>query len=150
MGLAPDGGSFQAENYDELVDSPVAVAEAPAYRFSRDAQDYVLLNVGENKFWDGVRAAGDVEKIVAETQSFWGINPLEKPYWFMNFIVESKGGLEHDHSSVIMTGRRQMRDRKDYIYWLGVVAHEFFHVWNIRNMRPVELARYDYQHEQYT
>jgi len=150
MGFTPDGGSFRAENYDELVDNPVAVAEAPAYRFSHDAQDYVLLNVGENKFWDGARAADDVQKIVAETQSFWGINPLEKPYWFMNFIVESNGGLEHDHSTVIMTGRRQMRDRNDYIHWLGVVAHEFFHVWNVRNMRPIELARYDYQHEQYT
>ena len=49
-----------------------------------------------------------------------------------------------------MTGRRQMRDRDDYIKWLGIVAHEFFHVWNVRHMRPAELAEYDYQHEQYT
>ena len=132
------------------MDNPVAVAKAPAYRFTHNAQDYVLLNVGENEFWDGKQAARDVEKIVAETQSFWGINPLKRPYWFMNFIVEAKGGLEHDHSTVIMTGRRQMRDRDDYIKWLGVVAHEFFHVWNVRNMRPVELAQYDYQNEQYT
>ena len=150
MRLGPDGGSFRADNYDELVDSPVAVANAPSYHFTHDAQDYVLLNVGENAFWDGQQAVRDVEKIVAETQSFWGTNPLERPYWFMNFIVEAKGGLEHDHSTVIMTGRRQMRDRDDYIKWLGVVAHEFFHVWNVRHMRPIELAQYDYQHEQYT
>ena len=68
----------------------------------------------------------------------------------MNFIVGGKGGLEHDHSTVIMTGRRQMRNRNDYIKWLGVVAHEFFHVWNVRHMRPAELAQYDYQNEQYT
>lgn len=68
----------------------------------------------------------------------------------MNFIVEASGGLEHDHSTVIMTGRRQMRNRNDYIKWLGVVAHEFFHVWNVRHMRPLNLAQYDYQHEQYT
>ena len=146
----PNGDGFRADNYDELVDSPVAVAQAPSYRFTHDAQDYVLLNVGENQFWDGKKAARDVEKIVAETQSFWGINPLERTYWFLNFIVESKGGLEHDHSTVIMTGRRQMSDRDDYIKWLGVVAHEFFHVWNVRRMRPVELQQYDYQNEQYT
>ena len=150
MPLAPAGGGFRADNYDELVDSPVAVANAPTYRFTYDAQQYVLLNGGENAFWDGQQAAQDVEKIVAETQKFWGVNPLERPYWFMNFIVEAIGGLEHDHSTVIMTGRRQMRDRDDYVKWLGVVAHEFFHVWNVRNMRPVELAQYDYQHEQYT
>lgn len=150
MRAAPDGDGYRVNNYDELVDNPVAVARAPSYRFTHNAQDYVLLNVGENEFWDGQLAAEDVEKIVAETQSFWGTNPLNRPYWFLNFIVEAKGGLEHDHSTVIMTGRRQMRNRDDYIEWLGVVAHEFFHVWNVRNMRPVELAQYDYQHEQYT
>ena len=147
---ALDGDGFRAENYDELVDNPVAVAKAPVYQFTHEAQDYVLLNVGENEFWDGEQAARDVEKIVAETQSFWGSNPLKRPFWFMNFIVGGKGGLEHDHSTVIMTGRRQMRNRDDYIKWLGVVAHEFFHVWNVRHMRPAGLAKYDYQNEQYT
>ncbi len=143
-------GIYQADNYDELVDNPVAVANAPTYRFTHKKQEYVLLNVGENESWDGQQAALDVERIVEETQAFWGNNPLKRPYWFLNFAVEGKGGLEHDHSTVIMTGRRQMRDRDDYIKWLGVVAHEFFHVWNVRNMRPVELAQFDYQHEQYT
>jgi predicted metalloprotease with PDZ domain len=147
---ALDGNGFRAEDYDELVDNPVAVAMAPVYRFTHQKQDYVLLNVGENEFWDGEQAAQDVEKIVAETQSFWGSNPLKRPFWFMNFIVGGKGGLEHDHSTVIMTGRLQMRNRDDYIKWLGVVAHEFFHVWNVRHMRPAGLAQYDYQNEQYT
>lgn len=146
----PDGKGYRVDNYDELVDNPVAVAKAPVYRFRHQEHDYVLLNVGENEFWDGGLAASDVEKIVAETQSFWRINPLQKPYWFMNFIVERGGGLEHDHSTVIMTGRRQMRDRDKYIKWLSIAAHEFFHVWNVRHMRPVELSRIDYQQEQYT
>ena len=145
-----DGAGFYADDYDELVDSPVAIAPALSYRFTHEALEYVLLNVGDKTFWDGELAVGDVQKIVAETQSFWATNPLKRPYWFMNFIVESKGGLEHDHSTVIMTGRRQMLDRKSYIKWLGTVAHEFFHVWNVRKMRPVELAKYDYQDEQYT
>lgn len=144
------GGGFQASNYDQLVDDPVAIANAPVYRFTNNNQDYRLVNIGENRFWDGKQAAQDVEKIVVETQSFWGINPLQKPYWFLNFIIEAKGGLEHDHSTVMMTGRRHMRDRKAYVKWLGLVAHEFFHVWNVRNMRPLELEQYDYQNEQYT
>jgi len=147
---APDGDGHYAENYDELVDNPMIVARAPSYRFKHKGQDYVLLNVGENEFWDGEQAARDVKKIVVETQSFWQDNPLKKPYWFLNLAVEGKGGLEHDHSTVIMTGRRQMRDRGDYIKWLGIVAHEFFHVWNVRHMRPADLAPYDYQNEQYT
>ena len=150
MPFVSERGVYQADNYDELVDNPVVVANAPTYRFSHRKQEYILLNVGENESWDGQQAALDVEKIVAVTQAFWGNNPLIRPYWFLNFAVEGKGGLEHDHSTVIMTGRRQMRNRDDYIKWLGVVAHEFFHVWNVRHMRPAELARHDYQHEQYT
>ncbi len=148
--LASDGIGYQAANYDQLVDNPVAIANAPIYRFKSRQQDYVLVNIGENQFWDGAQAAADVEKIVRETQSFWRINPLSRPYWFLNFAVEGRGGLEHDHSTVIMTGRRQMRDREAYIKWLGVMAHEFFHVWNVRRLRPAALADYDYQHEQYT
>ena len=145
-----DGDGYEAENYDELVDNPVAVARALTRRFSHENQDYVLLNVGENAFWDGQQAMQDTQKIVKETQTFWDSNPLERPFWFMNFIIEGKGGLEHDHSTVIMTSRRQMSNRDDYIKWLGTVAHEFFHVWNVRHMRPVELGQYDYQQEQYT
>lgn len=147
---AADGNALRADSYDELVDNPVAVAPAAVYRFSHDSQDYVLLNVGDSEFWDGEQAAEDVQKIVAATQDFWDFNPLTRPYWFMNFIIDGKGGLEHDQSTVIMTGRLQMRERKGYIKWLGTVAHEFFHVWNVRHMRPLGLAQYDYQNEQYT
>ena len=142
--------TFLASDFDELVDSPVAVANAPSYRFSVENQDYVLVNIGENEFWDGEQAALDVKKIVSQTQGFWQVNPLERPYWFLNFIVGAGGGLEHDHSTVMMTGRSQPRTRKGYIKWLGLVAHEFFHVWNVRRMKPVELVPYDYQQEQYT
>ena len=146
----PGEAGFRAKGFDELVDSPVAVANAPTYRFTHKQQDYVLLNVGENQFWDGQQAARDVRKVVVENQLFWRINPLERPFWFMNVIVEGRGGLEHDHSTVLMTGRRDMRDRDKYIKWLSLVAHEFFHVWNVRRMRPVELSESEYQVEQYT
>jgi predicted metalloprotease with PDZ domain len=148
--LPGDNGAFRAEDYDELVDNPVVVASAPTFRFDHDGHEYVLLNVGHDNAWDGQRAAGDLRKIVAEMQSFWDINPLERPFWFMNLAVGGRGGLEHDHSTVIISNRRAMRDRDGYVRWLGVVAHEFFHVWNVRRMRPTPLGAYDYQNEQYT
>ena len=150
MPVIEDQRTFLADGYDELLDNPVAVANAPSWRFNSGGQDYVLVNVGANEFWDGQKAAADVEIIVREAQSFWGSNPLSRPYWFLNFAVEGRGGLEHDYSTVTMTGRRQMLHREDYIKWLGLIAHEFFHVWNVRRMRPASLAEFDYQHEQYT
>ena len=143
-------GVYLADNYDELLDNPIVVANAPVYQFAVGGQDYKFVNVGENSSWDGSAAADAVEKIVAETQSFWGVNPLQRPYWFLNFAIGGRGGLEHDHSTVMISDRRSMRDRDAYIAWLGIVAHEFFHVWNVRNMRPAALGQYDYQKEQYT
>lgn len=146
----PDGLAYRAANYHELVDNPVVVAPAPTFRFMHENHEYVLLNVGHDETWDGLKAVADMQKIVAAMQSFWGVNPLERPFWFMNLAVGGRGGLEHDHSTVIITDRRTMRDREKYVKWLGVVAHEFFHVWNVRHMRPASLGEYDYQSEQYT
>lgn len=147
---AIDGKSWTAKNYDELVDSPIVIANAPAHRFSSDGQQYVFLNVGESSFWDPRKATADLQAMVEATQSLWGVNPLTRPYWFLNFSVGGKGGLEHDYSTVTMTSRNPMQDRNEYVKWLGLMAHEFFHVWNVRRMRPAALRPYDYQNEQYS
>ena len=68
----------------------------------------------------------------------------------MNVFMDKFSGLEHDHSTVMMCGPWQMRGREDYIKWLGLVSHEFFHSWNVRRMRPAALAEYDYDQEVYT
>ena len=65
-------------------------------------------------------------------------------------IVQSGGGLEHDNSTLMLTNRWYFRERKDYLRWLGLVSHEFFHTWNIRRLRPLPLVTYDYESENYT
>ena len=92
----------------------------------------------------------DVAKIVEAQQAFWEVNPFEREYLFLNFFMGPFGGLEHDHSTVLMSGLWQVAKREDYIKWLGLVSHEFFHAWNVRRMRPEALARYDYDAEVYT
>ena len=52
-------------------------------------------------------------------------------------ITEAGGGLEHKNSTVLMTSRWHSRVRKDYLSWLGLVSHEFFHVWNVKRLRPI-------------
>ena len=143
-------GHFVAVNYDELVDSPIVAGNAPEYRFSNDGQNYVLVTIGETRFWDGERAAEDVTAIVKAQQEFWAVNPFDRDYLFLNFLLEASGGLEHDHSTVMLSNRWAMRNKSDYIKWLTLVSHEFFHAWNVRRMRPEALASYDYDKEVYT
>lgn len=147
---AESSGTYLASDYDELVDSPVLLGNTTSYPFTLDGQDYVLINQGDAALWDGAKAAADVEKLVKSVQSFWRFNPLEREYLFMNIITAGNGGLEHDYSTVMLSSPWQMRFRGDYVRWLSLVAHEFFHVWNVRRLRPQALSQYEYDRETYT
>ncbi len=150
--LAGDGpdGPWRAAGFDELVDSPLVISGAEPLDFEQDGHGYHFLNAGDSRLWDNRQAADDVRAIVAEANALWDEVPLQRDYWFFNFLAERGGGLEHDHCTVMMASRWQMRDRDDYTRWLGLVSHEYFHLWNVRHMRPAAIAEYDYQDEQYS
>ena len=141
---------YIARDYDELVDNPFLLGNAPEYRFTVADQEYILVNQGETQLWDGPKSAQDVSSIVAAVQTFWQFNPLDRPYYFLNIIAQGNGGLEHDYSTVLLADSWQMRYREEYARWLALVTHEFFHAWNVRRMRPEALNQYDYEREAYT
>ncbi len=141
---------FRAAGYDELVDSPVAAGNMPSYDFEVDGHPYELVLATANPLWDDAVSVHDVARIVEAQQAFWGVNPFDRKYLFINMFTDKFGGLEHDHGTFMMCSPWQMRGSGDYIKWLGLVSHEFFHSWNVRRMRPESLTEYDYQQEVYT
>lgn len=140
---------FRAENYDTLVDSPVLCGNPALYRFEIDGIPHLLANEGEFGVWDGPKSAADIETIVKQHCAMWGSLPYAK-YAFLNLLTEASGGLEHRNSATLMTSRWAMRTRKSYLGWLELVSHEFFHVWNVKRLRPVELGPFDYERENHT
>ncbi len=106
----------------------------------------LLVNEGEGGVWDGPKSARDVEAIVRAARGLWGQLPYEK-YVFFNLLVEGGGGLEHKSSTVLMASRWSTRTRPAYLGWLDLVSHEFFHTWNVKRLRPVELGPFDYESE---
>lgn len=143
-------GSWRAGDYDELVDNPLVIARATPRAFEADDHAYRLLTVGDTRLWDEEAAVRDLGAVVAATNALFEEVPLERPFWFINLLNEETGGLEHDHATVMQASRWQMRDRRRYVQWLSLAAHEYVHAWNVRRMRPAALARYDYRREQYT
>lgn len=138
----------RAANFDELVDSPILLGAIDIQTFEVGGAKHHLATLGGESFWDTVSAAKDVKKIVETEQAFWKETPY-KEYWFLNIATEMGGGLEHDNSCVLMTGRWSQRQRTKYADWLSLVSHEFFHAWNVRRLRPKVLKQYDYNNEQY-
>ena len=140
---------YSANSYDELVDNPIVAGNIQVYPFDIDGVPHQLINVGESGYWDGVKAAVDLKKMVKAQQEIWGNVPYKK-YLFINMIAEAGGGLEHDNCTLIMTSRWHFRDKKKYQDWLSLASHEFFHTWNVRRLRPKSLLRYDYENEMFT
>lgn len=154
-GLAPLGNHrFQADDFDELVDCPMVVGNPAVYDFTVSGVTHRLVNEGEGGIWDGPRSAKDAEKIVATVHKMWGDVPYAKyeprTYTFLNMLTQAGGGLEHKNSTVLMNSRWGQRARQDYLHWLSLVAHEFFHAWNVKTLRPKALGPFDYENEVYT
>jgi len=140
---------YLAEDYDTLVDSPILCGNPAVYTFEVDGILHFLANEGGHGVWDGPRSTTGVEKLVQRHREMWGTLPYKK-YVFLNLLTEVSGGLEHRNSACLMASRWATRTRKDYVKWLNLVSHEFFHVWNIKRLHPVELGPFDYENENYT
>ena len=146
---APGGKAhhYLAPDYDTLVDSPILAGNPTVHRFEVDGVPHFLVNEGEAGVWDGARSVADVEKIVRTYREMWGSLPYSGKYVFLNLLVEAGGGLEHKNSVCMMASRFATRTRRTYLSWLDLAAHEYFHAWNIKRLRPVELGPFDYENE---
>jgi predicted metalloprotease with PDZ domain len=140
---------YRAPDFDTLVDSPILAGNPAVYEFTVDQVPHALVNFGEAGVWDGARSARDVERIVRAARELWGFLPYQR-YLFFNLLTEESDGIEHKGSTVLFTSRWSTRSDSAYHDWLTLVAHEFFHAWNVKRLRPVELGPFDYENEVYT
>jgi predicted metalloprotease with PDZ domain len=147
---APGGSPhhYRAPDYDTLVDSPIVAGNPVIHRFAVDGKPHLLVDIGEGGVFDGERAARDLERIVQTDKRLWGPLPYEK-YVFFNLLVSTGGGLEHKNSVMMMASRWATGTRARYLGWLSLASHEYFHLWNVKRLRPVELGPFDYEHEVY-
>ncbi|HEV3216210.1 MAG TPA: PDZ domain-containing protein [Vicinamibacterales bacterium] len=146
---SPEPNVFRAPDYDTLVDSPIVAGNPAVYEFSAGGKPHYLVDVGEAGVWDGARAVQDLAKVVQKTIDLWGGAPYDRFYLF-NMIGAPGNGLEHKNSIVIETPRLSTSTPAGYHAWLRLASHEFFHPWNVKRLRPIELGPFDYENEVYT
>ena len=150
MPIAGQAHAYRAADFDELVDSPVLLGNAVTREFQVGGKRHVLVLEGETQFFDADRAAKDVQRIVEASGRVMG-NRFDYPhYYFLNVVTDAGGGLEHKNSFLVMTNRYTTRSHRSYLGWLGLVAHEYFHNWNVKRLRPIELGPFDYENEVHT
>lgn len=143
---APGGGSccFRAPDYDTLLDCPLVAGAFSTHAFEVGGIRHELVDIGDCGAWDGARAAGNLAAVVQENQCFWGRLPYRK-YVFLNVFGPGAGGLEHQNSAMLSSmPPTEGRTGADF-RWYSYVSHEFFHGYNVKRLRPVELGPFDYE-----
>lgn len=147
-GLKQTGmNTFRAENYDILYDSPFEVSNFVEKKFTVQGKPHRYVITGEGNY-DLDKMATDTAKIIEECYKMFG----ELPYDDYTLIVNLRGGggLEHLNSTALQWNRWGFKPEGRYIAFLNLVAHEFFHVYNVKRIRPVPLGPFDYENENYT
>jgi predicted metalloprotease with PDZ domain len=141
------GNTFRAENYDILYDSPFEVSNFKEIGFTVSGKPHRIVFSGEGNY-DMQKTAADVAKIVEEARKIFG----ELPYNDYTFIVNLRGGggLEHLNSTALQFDRFGFQPESRYKGFLGLAAHEYFHAFNVKRIRPDALGPFDYENENYT
>ncbi len=139
--------TFRAPDFDTLVDSPIIIGNPVIREFQVAGKRHYLVLEGDTSMFDADRSAADLQKIVEAGGKVMGGRYDYPHYYFLNMITEAGGGLEHKNSFLGMAGRFTTRTHRAYLGWLGLVAHEYFHNWNVKRLRPVELGPFDYESE---
>jgi catechol 2,3-dioxygenase-like lactoylglutathione lyase family enzyme len=147
--IAPDSFAhhYRAKDYDTLIDSPIAAGNLSIHSFTVAGSRHHLVDIGNEADlanWDGAKKAAELERIVQETHNFWGFLPFDE-YFFLNKLSRGGGGLEHLNSTLIHTTPPRRPSSRSDLRWLQFVAHEYFHAFNVKRLRPVELGPFDYE-----
>ncbi|MEO8389873.1 MAG: peptidase M61 [Polaromonas sp.] len=152
-------GSYEAADYDELVDCPVEMGCFWSDTFTVRGVPHRMVVAGAAPGFDGARLLADTQKICEAEIRFWhgAKKPPFQSYLFMlNAVDDGYGGLEHRNSTALICNRKDLphlgdaRTAEGYTTLRGLISHEYFHTWNVKRLRPAEFERYDYGAENYT
>lgn len=136
-------------NYDILFDSPIEVGNQDIFGFDAAGVKYEVCMVGGGNY-DKERLKTDMAKIVIQETAVYGENPNKHYVFIVHNNLRGGGGLEHLSSTTLGASRDNYSTEAGYHNFLSLVAHEHFHLWNVKRLRPIALGPFDYDKENYT
>lgn len=141
--------TFQIQDYDTFVDSPLLCGIYKTFEFEVGGKKHQIAVQGIFKK-DERTFVEDIRKIVETEFELFGELPYKDYTFICIFSPGNYGGLEHLNSMAVVFDPFELLDEKRYKDWLALIAHEFFHLWNVKRIRPIELGPFDYDKEVYT
>jgi predicted metalloprotease with PDZ domain len=153
VALPFEDGVYKAQDYDELADSPFECGPESshgAHTFVAQGVPHELVVWARGDF-DARRVIPDVAKIIDAEAAIFGGLPYADRYLFIAHLNDkARGGLEHRRSCALIVPRFSFVQKTAYEDFLLLVAHEFFHLWNVKRLRPAAFTPYDWTRENHT
>lgn len=148
-GLEKDGSDWKMKfpDYDVLADSPIEIGNQDVFYFETSGCKYEVAMVGEGNY-DAEVLKKDMAKVIDEAVKVYGENPNKNYVFIVHNLTQGGGGLEHLNSTTLQVNRWTYEN--SYLSFLSLVAHEYFHLWNVKRARAIELGPFDYDEENYT
>lgn len=149
-------GNYAASDYAELIDHPVEIGNLSIGEFQVDDVPHVIAIRGNTKA-DMARLCHDLQTLCSFHMRMLGTpRDLDRYVFLLHAPGNGYGGLEHRWSSSLVAERDSLPIRGDegvspeYRTFLGLVSHEYFHLWNVKRMKPCVFAPYDLSQELHT
>jgi predicted metalloprotease with PDZ domain len=155
-GVDADGwGRYRATDYEELIDHPIRFGEFTRFGFEVAGVPHAIVLPGAPRV-DGERLCADLAAVCQGHVDLFGELPVERYVFFMNVVGSGYGGLEHRASTVLDVARDALPlpgdppAREPYLELLGLCSHEYFHLWNVKRIRPAAFVPFDLSREVHT
>lgn len=144
---------FWASNYDVLVDSPIHAGDVDIVEFELAGRP-IRAAMSREGSWKADEVREELRRITEAATAVFGPPETALPFTDYTFIVhvlpDNSGGLEHLNSTVIGVDPWWFADNRGKRRFWSVAAHEFFHLWNVKRIRPAVLGPFDYDREVHT
>ena len=149
-------GTYEADDYAELIDHPVEAGQLAIGEFDADGVPHAIAIRGQTRV-DMGRLCHDLQTVCEQHLGFLGKpSDFDRYLFLLHAPGSGYGGLEHRWSSSLVSSRDSLPTRDDedvsdrYRTFLGLVSHEYFHAWNVKRLKPAVFTPYDLSTESYT
>lgn len=140
---------YRAAHFNQLVDSPFEIGQHQTFPFEVLGKPHQYAIWGQGNY-NPTALVEDTQRIIEVEAELFGGLPYDRYLFILHLTGNGFGGLEHRDSTCLIFDRLSFNKREKYEDFLQLVAHEFFHLWNIKRLRPKALETFDYSQENYT
>ncbi|ASU35247.1 hypothetical protein MuYL_3362 [Mucilaginibacter xinganensis] len=141
--VGKDSSTFKAPDFDVLYDSPILMGKLeklPGFKVNGIQHDFIGYKMGE---FDRQPFMDDMKKIVESGSAIIGEIPY-KHYTFLG-VGPGGGGIEHLNSASVAFFNKGLKTQAEKMRLYSFLAHEYFHTYNVKRIRPIELGPFDYE-----